>query len=287
MGILSFFTVLTSTVYPVIASYKAFEEYTRAVSVVDASNFKVGGITVPFSLLVKREGVNTDAANEAALQIHLITIQKWFIYWVVLATAQLVESVLFLKYLVPLYTVFKLAFSVWLIVPMVTSFNAQADTSKTFDTTKDWVAFTRSGPGLLYFSYIQPWIEGNFDTLINLPLSIPSLFGIASKLGSAAMFREKDNSHIDLTGTNSADDSADYANMLDSSYVMVMNIKNRFGYGGKEEDRDISAESSSTGTDDIVKNVTSDLNQKKVSGTEKSVPDPSPTTSEKKKGWLW
>ncbi|EAZ63342.2 hypothetical protein PICST_28236 [Scheffersomyces stipitis CBS 6054] len=281
---------IVSTVYPVLASYRAIESYTKYVTIVDSGKIKVGGISVPFSLLLKKEGAPSDAFNEAALQFHLLSIQKWFIYWIVLAVSQLVETLLFLKHLVPLYSVFKLLFTVWLVLPLFLSISAsleaQADASKTFDNTEDWINFTKSGAGLIYFSYIKPWIEGNFDNLENLNLnfsSLTSLFGLVSRFGSVAMLREADNSNADLSRGPEATEYSN--NVLDSSYVMVMNIRNRFGYG-KEEDKDDKGTSTSTTEvfDEIVNAASDRLTQRKTSG---STADGSSPSTKSKSGWLW
>ena len=242
---------MVSVVYPIIASCRAFEDYTRVLNSVASSTYKIGGISVPFNVIYStatgKQQVN--AVDENTLQIHLISIQKWFIYWIVLACVRLVEGCFgVLTSIVPGYSLLRLGFSLWLISPMV-SFNnedAVANTNSSFDQTLEWKNFTQGGCGLVFFAYFKPWLEKNIDVVrklsVNpltavqyLPLNVLAnlnngfkLFGNGSReqRGAGA---EGENS--DTSGYGGS--MADYTNVLDSSFVMVMNIKNRFTGNGE------------------------------------------------------
>lgn len=257
------FSVLTSSVYPVIASYKAFEAYSRLANKYASSNFKVAGISVPLNFLYREGG--SDQLDEE-LQVLMISIQKWFIYWIVFASVQLVETVLFLRHIIPLYSTFKLGFVGWLIFPMIISEGGKkigggssgdpvageqnANSLLSFDHTKDWISFTNNGAGLVYFQFIRPWIEGHFDSF-NPSRLIGEVSGLVSNLGLSANT-----------------ESAATPSTLDSSFIMVKNFTSKLGYGGDGKQ--------DTEEYDLVENV----GETKATGVETKA-------TKNVKGWLW
>lgn len=216
-------------VYPVIASCRAFEDYTRVSNSIASQNLKIAGFTVPLNYFYKSDGKNSNINqnDETALQIHLISIQKWFIYWIIVGIVSLFENVLFLKYLIPGYSLLRLGFNIWLIVPMI-SIRKEVDAESTFDHTIEWKKFTSNGAGLIYFSYIKPWIEQHMETIrkySNNPIEVlQSISGLQSFSGLQTFFN-KNNNIGSSSETSSV--SGDYSNVIDS-FVMVMNMKNKW-----------------------------------------------------------
>ncbi|ODV77581.1 uncharacterized protein CANTADRAFT_23694 [Suhomyces tanzawaensis NRRL Y-17324] len=231
MVVLSLLTNLVSTVYPVIASYKAFDEYSKVANEIASSQFKIGGVTVPLNLVFK-QAATEPGTEDRALQTSLITIQKWFIYWVVLATVQSAETFLFLRHLIPLYSLIKLSFSIWLLSPMVTFGSATPDTTKAFDNTEDWTKFSQNGCGLVYFSFIKPWIE---TKLVKFDVFPQKLFTDAKKLAGLGFSNTlieqavKSSQQGPETGLGVSE-----SGILDSSYVMVKDFTSKIGYAGEK-----------------------------------------------------
>ncbi|KAK6204898.1 uncharacterized protein RJT21DRAFT_117370 [Scheffersomyces amazonensis] len=309
MGLFSFLTTLISTVYPVIASYKAFDNYLEISKKIDNSSIRVAGITVPLPLtyLLSKSTTTTTTngntvtstttsgssslqVNEEHLQSTLITIHKWFIYWIVFGTIQLTESFLFFTWIIPFYSYLKLGFFIWLVVPMIkSSFDKrqrQLLSGKDFTLNDDWIKFTESGAGFVFFTYIQPLLGSQFDNLGKLADksvihyildSNPSLnasstsSGGAGTSGVSGIGNASGESSESATATSSGQDSI--GNVIDSSYVMVMNIKNRFGYGN---------DTSNVEESNVVSETTSETNDSTDTST--SINE---NRKEKKKGWFW
>ncbi|EMG46609.1 hypothetical protein G210_3142, partial [Candida maltosa Xu316] len=247
--------LLIATVYPVIASCRAFEDYTRVTNTLASQNLKIGGFTVPLNYIYgKSDATKINADDERALQIHLISIQKWFIYWIVTAIVSLAENVLFFKYIIPGYSLIRLAFNIWLIIPMI-SIRQEVDANSTFDNTVEWKKFTSNGAGLIYFNYIKPWIEQHIESIRKLsanPANAIQLLGFVNKLNK------------DTESSNESSSGSDYSNVLDS-FVMVMNMKNKWTGGSTEDVNEQKAEEF-----DVVD----------------ATPDPK-TQATKRKGYFW
>lgn len=239
-----------------LASCRAFEDYTRVTNSLASQNLKIGGFTVPLNYLYNRNlggtpnsdpndksssstSTNISINDERALQIHLISIQKWFIYWIVIAIISLLENILFLKYVIPGYSIFRLTFNIWLIIPMI-SIKQEVDANSTFDNTIEWKKFTSNGAGLLYFSYIKPFIEQHIDCIRKFSIN-PLNFILVEKLRNLYNKSNQVSSNDTNNGntsTGSSNNNNDYSNVLDS-FVMVMNMKNKFT-GGASSTRDIN-----------------------------------------------
>lgn len=288
-----------ATIYPVLASCRAFEDYTRVTNSLASQNLKIGGFTVPLNYLYNRNlsgttnsdlndkssstttsssssSSNISINDERALQIHLISIQKWFIYWIVIAIISLLENILFLKYIIPGYSIFRLIFNIWLIIPMI-SIKQEVDANSTFDNTIEWKKFTSNGAGLLYFSYIKPFIEQHIDCIRKFSIN-PLNFILIERLkylfnkNNQISPNERNNNNNNTTTTN-GNNNTDYSNVLDS-FVMVMNMKNKFT-GGTNNTRDINELDNKTNNADNefdVVNVT---------------PDTDSTQVNKRKGFFW
>ncbi|KAK6462127.1 hypothetical protein DFJ63DRAFT_318981 [Scheffersomyces coipomensis] len=299
MGLFSFLTTLISIVYPVIASYKAFDNYLELSKSIDNSTIKVAGISIPLPLnflLTTNSSITTTTTTTSgstttttsspdksesheSLQNTLVTIQKWLIYWIVFGTVQFAESFLFFKWIVPFYSTLKLAFSIWLILPMVkSSFEKRQQaltTAKDFTITDDWIKFTQSGSGFIFFNYIQPVLGGQFDNIqkfadkgiMHYILENNPAIPIPSGSSSTNTNGQSTTSTTTSSFSPSSANQESFGAVLDNSYVMVMNIKNRFGYGNEDDAKSIVEEI------DSVKSATT---------TETTGTLPS-----KKKGWIW
>ncbi|CAN3370640.1 hypothetical protein DICA4_F31032 [Diutina catenulata] len=192
------FKLLTSVigvVYPVVGSYRAYESYTRVAKRIAATHFRVAGVTVPIGAIFTAKDASAD--DQQLLQSELITMQKWFIYWIVYACVETGEAVFFLRQLVPFYDLFKLLLSAWLLVPMVAK-SSEVDSTTSFDETKQWAAFSENGAGLVYFGYIKPAISRGLDR-VELPNTTQTVFS-------------------SFPGSSTA---------VDSSYVMVSSLRSR------------------------------------------------------------
>lgn len=165
--------MLVSIVFPIFASFKALEAYNSNKS----NNF------IPIPLAFKE----IDQQN-------LLKIQKWFIYWIVFGIITFVELILFLNYL-PFYYFSKCLFNIWLLIPF---FNISKDQSK------DWIQFTQSGSGLIYFTYLKPFLNKSTTRVKQLSFT-------------AKLFKAYENT------TTQKEDS-----LWDNSYVIVKSITNRF-----------------------------------------------------------
>ncbi|EGW34676.1 uncharacterized protein SPAPADRAFT_69102 [Spathaspora passalidarum NRRL Y-27907] len=261
MGFFTLLSLLINTVYPVVASCRAYDNYTRVASTIASQNLKIAGVTVPLGLLFDTLKATTGITPELELQRHLISIQKWFIYWIVISVATLFENLLFLNTILPGYSILKLGFSLWLIFPMISLSSGQMEIDSRFDNTDEWKKFTESGAGFLFFRYIKPWIEHNRDKInevINDPIQSLHLKETTKYLPIVSRYINPEVSK-----------ASNYSEpgFLDSSFVMVMNMKNKWtGVEEKVADEFDIIETSSAGEEATTKEG---------------------TTVTKRKGFLW
>lgn len=176
---------------------------------------KLGGYTIPIGLLFNQN----ETINDQSLQYYLITIQKWFIYWIVFASFQLIESIFFLKQIIPFYFFWKFLANIWLILPFI-KFNMinNSNNIKNFDQAKDWLEFTQSGLGQIYFIYLNP-VFNDFMRYLNdwnWPYS------------NLLSFYDYKNKPV----------GPDSDSMFENSYVVVKSLKNRFYGDDKQSESD-------------------------------------------------
>lgn len=118
------------------------------------------------------ETPNEKGNSEERLQRHLLSMQKWMVYWIVFGTVHVAESLLFLGYIVPMYSFIKLLFSMWLVSPMVIVTDGNNDgKSGVAANSKNIALFLENGCGLCYFRFVKPWLDGEFKHLVNLDIS--------------------------------------------------------------------------------------------------------------------
>lgn len=169
-----------STVYPIFASYRAYDGYATLAGKSAASTVNIGGVSIPLGTMLKRATTSESSIEEDTLNARLVTVQMWMIYWIVNGFVRAVESVLFLQYL-PLYSVARLCFSIWLIAPIVlTRTRQQKQLFVSFNEIQtEWVSFSQQGCGLVYFRYVKPLMEGQLSFLYDL--KVDEILGYASK----------------------------------------------------------------------------------------------------------
>lgn len=160
-----------STVYPIFASYRAYDGYATLASKSAASTVNIGGVSIPLGTMLKRATAGESSIEEDTLNVRLLTVQMWMIYWIVIGFVSAAESVLFLHVL-PLYSIARLCFSLWLIAPIVlTRTRNQKQLFVSFnDMQAEWASFSQQGCGLVYFQYVRPLMEGQFSFLYDLKM---------------------------------------------------------------------------------------------------------------------
>ncbi len=176
--------------YPIFATYKAFERYQTSAAAASAGTVNVAGIQVPIVSILKRagsvaEGGNTSLPSEESLQVYLITTQKWLVFWIVFAAYTAVESILPLKFAIPFYSLWKTILFAWMISPMVMMTNSSATAA---DVGSDWLAFSSSGCGLCYYHYLRPWLEGEVNFLYKFEIPSSWRMGAFTALSSITLF---------------------------------------------------------------------------------------------------
>lgn len=172
-----------SVIFPIFGSYKSVENYNNVANEIALSNVNIGGFQVPINALLRKSGDSTAGTEngEESLQRHLISIQKWMVYWIVYASLSVVESVFLLRYIVPMYSLIRLGISVWLISPMI--IGPVGDTTESNNIVarkKEFDVFLQSGCGLCYYRFIKPWLDGEFKLFGGIDLSkivSPSILG--------------------------------------------------------------------------------------------------------------
>lgn len=187
------FSWAVGTVYPIFASYKAFDTYTVLASKCAATTVNISGVSIPLGTMLKRATApKPTTLEEDTLNARLLTVQMWMIFWIVSGAIRIVETVLFVSVL-PLYLVARLCLSVWLVAPIVMYSTRHKKPLTESDIHNEWVAFLCMGCGWVYFQYIKPLMEGQlaflsvgFDGVeaqVGWLLSIP--WSLLAKMGGA------------------------------------------------------------------------------------------------------
>lgn len=126
-------------------------------------------MAIPLGTMLKRATTADSTIEEDTLNSRLLAVQMWMIYWIVNGCVHVLESVLLLTYL-PLYSVARLLFSVWLVAPIM--LNLARLLKKLLVTHNEiqaeWVTFSQQGCGMVYFQYVKPLMEGRLLFLYDL-----------------------------------------------------------------------------------------------------------------------
>lgn len=192
--------------YPIFATYKAFERYQTSAAAASSGTVNVAGIQVPIVSILKRagnvaEGGNSSLSSEESLQIYLITTQKWLVFWIVFAAYTAVESILPLKFAIPFYSLWKTILFAWMISPMVIKTNPSATAA---DVGSDWFTFSNSGCGFCYYHYLRPWLEGEVEFLYKLEIPSSWRTGAFTALSSIPTFSMGTRKDPSTTATDTA-----------------------------------------------------------------------------------
>ncbi|QWU87653.1 hypothetical protein CA3LBN_001918 [Candidozyma haemuli] len=182
------FNSFVGSIYPVIASYKAYDDYARVASSSAASSVQIGSVSIPFGTMLKRATAAEGSVEEDYLNSRLLTVQMWLIYWIVHVSIGIAESMLFLTWL-PLYSSFRLLVSAWLISPIVLS-SLRLNRTKALtpqEVQQEWAGFSTQGCGLVYFQYLKPLFDEQLKALINFNFE-PLLNQLARFSGASTIF---------------------------------------------------------------------------------------------------
>ncbi|GEQ72168.1 hypothetical protein JCM33374_g5854 [Metschnikowia sp. JCM 33374] len=195
-GVFGLLNLLIGSVYPVIASFKAYDSYSRLATKTGSTTFNVGGVSIPLGTILKKATTSGNAIEEDTMNYRLLSVQMWLIYWMVNASVCAVENILLLKWL-PLYSPLRCALSLWLIAPIIVS-SSRLKSSQVLsfnDVQQEWAVFSGQGCGLLYFQYLRPFIEENVGLLSRISLEplLASISGnfvlpLAEYIGVSALF---------------------------------------------------------------------------------------------------
>lgn len=153
--------------YPIFATFKAYETYSRVATKATASSVSVGGVSIPLGTMLKR--ATEGNPEEDFLSSHLLIVQMWVVYWIVHGSISVVELVLdkflFVSYL-PFYSSGRLALSLWLLFPIFQVSNTiGARALSHTDLVAVWSRFSSKGAGLVYYSLAKPFMEGQLETV--------------------------------------------------------------------------------------------------------------------------
>lgn len=271
-------------IYPIVGSFKSFEDYNRKASQVSESSFAAGGFQMSLNMLKRATGdVTPTECTAKELQYSLLLMQKWIVFWILSCSFQLMEKLLFAKYLIPFYDFTRFMFTLWLISPLMISHKIDKEF---FDYNSEMRKFLELGCGLFFYKVLKPTLNGELEILsnLNLPNSVRKLqsswigdLPIVKKILSFLMqykdFNTKSNSSV-------FDTLADYTNY---SYVKRYIFNDR------------SRESLSTKGDEARGHNSTTLNLSRIvddyyivdKSTLDGVTKRNVSKDEDKKSWIW
>lgn len=173
---------MASSLYPIFALFSAYDSYAKLATKTGATTFNIGGVSIPLGTMLKRATAGEASLEEDTINFRLLTVQMWMIYWIVNGCVRVAESVLLLKYL-PLYSLVRLCFSLWLVAPIALSSSRlkRSQVLSFADMQREWVDFSAQGCGLVYFRYLKPVIEGQLGYLSCLSIE-PLLSAVGGKV---------------------------------------------------------------------------------------------------------
>lgn len=180
-GVFGLLNLLISAVYPIVASFKAYDNYSQLAVKTGATTFNVGGVSIPLGTILKKATAVDNEVKEDTLNSRLLSVQMWLIYWIVNAAVSTVENIFYLKW-IPLYAPIRFIFSLWLIAPiLVGSAKLKSTKALTFnDIQQEWAKFSGQGCGLIYFGYLRPFLDENVGLLNRISFE-PLLASLSGK----------------------------------------------------------------------------------------------------------
>ncbi|CCE78899.1 Piso0_000933 [Millerozyma farinosa CBS 7064] len=305
-GIFDIFNLLIGIVYPILSSYKSLKDYNDISKRIDSGKLTFGSVQVPINEILKRatgeqEGSDGSKDEGKALQYAIVGIQKWLIYWLVFASINVTETILLVKHLLPFYSFSTFIFRMWLISPFFISGYTTDLQGAISVAEKELNEFSQRGCGLIFFSFLKPWLDGEVSMLedLNLNEKFSYLFS-SSILSQVASMSVKD-----ATGPSSGikDDSSylsTFVTRIKDAGTSSGITKYFYEFQGGDGRKDLGDQSlpkshtstESTLTDDISDEY--DLVDKPANASVKTAPNTAGFSSsveakstEKQKGWFW
>lgn len=228
-------------------------------------------------------------------------MQKWIIYWLVYASINVAETVLLVRHLLPFYSFSTFIFRMWLISPFFI-LGVTADLQGAISVAENELnEFSQRGCGLVFFSFLKPWLDGEVSMLENLNLNEKlSYFFKSSILSQVASMAVKDATG---PGSGMKDDSSylsTFVTRIKDAGTSSGITKYFYEFQGSDGKKDLGDQSipklhtstESTLTDDISDEY--DLVDKPSNANAKTAPNTAgfssgiePQSTEKLKGWFW
>lgn len=291
-----------SVIFPVFGSYKSVESYNKVANEIALSNVNIGGFQVPINALLRKSGDSTDGTEngEESLQRHLISIQKWMVYWIVYASLSVVESVFLLRYIVPMYSLIRLGISVWLVSPMIIGpVGNTTGSNNIVARKKEFDLFLQSGCGLCYYRFIKPWLDGEFKLVGGIDLSKiipPSILGYLNQyelIHYIMLYLNLNKPGEERPGSNFFELVKSKVVDSSGSYLFVNNFFSGKATGEASATKDMYLDPNSldelTGADSTLVNVLyEEYDVVDKPGTQDSLGNiKNEPKIEKRKGWIW
>lgn len=233
-----------ASVLPMYSSYATLKQYQRVVANLLTATITIKGVSFPNPL---SNVPSEHPLKEEELQYSL-NLQKWLIFWIVHASFALVESVLFLKYLIPFYNFFKFGANVWMLSGISIAdllWPGQIDTMEKL--TAKWTEFTENGCGMVFYTFIKPVLEYPIQDVV-----LPYVGQLKSQLP---------------TNVQSSEES-----VFGSSYILVKNFTSKL----RPEQGTTAAATGVATKEDPDADAIEEFDMVDV----EKVPEP-------KKGWIW
>lgn len=256
--------------YPVLASYKAYDGYARLAAKSGATTIQVKGMTIPLGTMLKKATTSEALIEEDTLQFRLLSVQMWVIYWITAATVTAAERFFLLRAL-PFYSLIRLGTSIWLVYPLVLSTHrvTSAQALSTADIKREWTQFATQGCGYVYFVFLKPFLD---DHLSQLNMAS------AQRLVSLVQARLPHSVRLYLSTTPSATGTS-----KNTYFQMAADYARGFG-------KDFKAEASATNMSYISEyDVVDKPDALAPEGLRERVPsaDAASQTPERKTAWFW
>ncbi|KAJ8144863.1 hypothetical protein OY671_002063 [Metschnikowia pulcherrima] len=248
-GVFGLLNLLIGSVYPIVASFKAYDSYSRLATKTGSTTFNVGGVSIPLGTILKK-ATNSDAEiEEDTMNYRLLSVQMWLIYWMVNAAVSAAEIS-----------------SARLKSSQVMSFN---------DVQREWATFSGQGCGLIYFKYLRPFLDENVGLLSRVSLEplLASVSGsfvlpLAQRIGVSSLFSK--------SATSS---TSTYAGMFSDYTKMFRSVPGNVELGASIGD--ISE------YDVVDKPVNSDENELRNRGLKSESADITSGVPTKSQSWFW
>lgn len=265
------FSVLTAKVYPIFASYKAYVEYTLANKNYQSGTFNIAGVSIAVSSLLKKATSDTsDLPDEAIVLMYQSNkLNKWLVFWIVNSSFELCSSILFLKYVIPFYSLIRFSISIWFLVPLMKPVMLD-----NYNSNEDLNNFFNSGCGLCFKTAISN-SEQQLTALNNLNTGTGKLKEVINTMLDILILKTPLGAFISFNNSNNAK-STDEIQVNTPSYDYIGALK-AFGSSRVQNILKTSSPDVVEEEYDVIDNPTA-----KTSATSEKDAIPG-----QRKGWLW